>query len=1029
MKSSLIKCKKIIIDQIKTDNCAWLLIIMGLVVIVGWYLNNSYLVQIHPSFVPMQFNTALGFLLCGVMLNYISKNKNRPALILSLIVILLGVLTLCQYIFQVDFGIDELFMDHSILTKTSHAGRMAPNTALCFSLSGLSILLLMLLNNKHKNKVVVISGSLIFSLGMVALIGYISGIDTAYGWSNLTRMAFHTSIGFLIMGAGIVIFIWRNELKDNLVLPDWMHMVVLITALTVTVSLWQALHTTELRQIKIKTEQLSSHIKHYFNSSFDSQVSALKRLADRWEYNGKTPREIWEADALSYYEDYKIFQAIEWVDTSSHVRWVVPLEGNESIVDMDVFFGEERISALKNAKENDQITVSEIFKLKQTGEYGFLVYFPLFIDEGFDGYIAAVYSLEKLFNKLLIEQLEEGYQFYLKHGNEITYTSHTNNLDVNIKDVYEIDLYVKNKNWILYMIVPEQKTSVASGLILAIGVILSILLGFATWLVRKVFLDRKRLKEYADVLKSYTNEVHASKQELQGVLDSAVDAIISIDDKGIIATVNQACLEIFGYQEGELVGNNIKMLMPSPYHEGHDSYLKNYHETGDKKIIGIGREVIGRRKDGSEFPIELSVSENQTISGHTFTGILRDISERKEALRNLSIQKEYYESLIHNLNVPAFILNTSHKVIIWNKACEEMTGVLSEDVIGTSDHWRGFYNENRPLLADIVLDQSFEQIDDLYEIELENSFIEGGRHIQNWCPIPVKGTPLYLAIDAGPIFDKEGNLVAIVEVLKDITKLKQVQDALEKRQQELERSNTELQRFAYVASHDLQEPLRMVSSFTQLLADRYKDKLDEQANEFIDFAVDGAKRMQSLIQDLLLLSRVDRKEEPFEKCSGNKLYEYAVLNLQMSINETQTELECGELPDVYGDEIQLIQLFQNLIGNAVKYRDLNRTNLVKVYAKTCNEHWKFFIEDNGIGISSEFYEKVFQIFKRLHTKHDYSGTGIGLALCKKIIERHGGEIGVDSKPGEGSIFYFTLPKKNIFPDGKSNSEFDETNYV
>ncbi len=260
--------------------------------------------------------------------------------------------------------------------------------------------------------------------------------------------------------------------------------------------------------------------------------------------------------------------------------------------------------------------------------------------------------------------------------------------------------------------------------------------------------------------------------------------------------------------------------------------------------------------------------------------------------------------------------------------------------------------------------------------------------------------------------DEIGQMSRAAEVFrKKNDDTKQLLITLDEKKNALEQSNVELQRFAYVASHDLQEPLRMVSSFTQLLAKRYKDKLDEDANEYIEFAVDGAKRMQSLIQDLLLFSKVETMGGAFEETDSNDLFDYAVENLKISIDETNSKVTRDELPKVFGDETQLKQLFQNLLGNALKYHEPKRINTVHCSVKESDTHWMFSIEDTGIGIEKDYFEKIFVIFQRLHTKHEYAGTGIGLALCKKIIDRHGGDIWLESTYGQGSTFFFSIDKK------------------
>ena len=381
--------------------------------------------------------------------------------------------------------------------------------------------------------------------------------------------------------------------------------------------------------------------------------------------------------------------------------------------------------------------------------------------------------------------------------------------------------------------------------------------------------DITEFKASEEKLHEYNEKITTTNNFLKSILEYAVDGIITINEKGIINSVNPATEKIFAYSEEEMVGNNVKMLMPSPDQEKHDGYLQNYHDTKKKKIIGIGREVTGKRKDGSTFPMELSVSENKAGDSISFTGIVRDISERKE----------------------------------YEKSLQERTDAL-------------------------------------------------------------------------------------------------------------QRSNEELERFAYVASHDLQEPLRMVASYTNLIANRYKDKLDDDANEFINYAVDGAKRMQALINDLLAISRINTSDEELTLVDIDVLVEKILADLDYVIDEkNNVVISKDKLPEVKGQETLLYQLFQNLITNAAKYTDPTRKNTIHISATKEGAQWQFSIADTGIGIAPEFFEKIFIIFKRLHARDAYTGTGIGLALCKKIVEKHEGKIWLESVPGEGSTFIFTLPEK------------------
>jgi signal transduction histidine kinase len=237
------------------------------------------------------------------------------------------------------------------------------------------------------------------------------------------------------------------------------------------------------------------------------------------------------------------------------------------------------------------------------------------------------------------------------------------------------------------------------------------------------------------------------------------------------------------------------------------------------------------------------------------------------------------------------------------------------------------------------------------------------------------------------------------------------------RTRELQRSNEDLQQFAYAASHDLQEPLRMVSSFVQLISERYGDRIGKEGAEFVHFVVDGVQRMQELINDLLAYARLDRSGAPRDVVDCEKALGLALDNLRMALNDSGAEVTHGPLPEVRGDEIQIVQLLQNLVGNAVKFRRPDRPPKIRVEAARGPKEWTFSVQDNGIGMDPIYSEQIFRIFERLHGRETYPGTGIGLAICKKLVERHDGRIWVDAKRDEGCVFHFTLPLAETRRDG------------
>jgi PAS domain S-box-containing protein len=291
----------------------------------------------------------------------------------------------------------------------------------------------------------------------------------------------------------------------------------------------------------------------------------------------------------------------------------------------------------------------------------------------------------------------------------------------------------------------------------------------------------------------------------------------------------------------------------------------------------------------------------------------------------------------------------------------------------------------------------------------------GSYRDSQWRHIKKNGDVIDVDITAYPI-DFEGHRARMV-VVNDITdrriyekQLRQLNTDLAKHATELASSNSELERFAYIASHDLQEPLRMVSSFLQLLQKRYGGQLDKKADQYIHYAVDGAERMKALIMDLLEYSRVGTGKDGFGWIDTGIVLKEVGDIFREKIIDARARIDIGEMPRVWGDKVQLTQLFQNLLSNALKYHS-DQAPVIRIRAKEEPACWQFSIADNGIGIDPQFFDKIFIIFQRLHNKSDYSGTGIGLAICKKIVERHGGHVWVESAPGKGSTFYFTITKK------------------
>jgi PAS domain S-box-containing protein len=360
---------------------------------------------------------------------------------------------------------------------------------------------------------------------------------------------------------------------------------------------------------------------------------------------------------------------------------------------------------------------------------------------------------------------------------------------------------------------------------------------------------------------------------------------------------------------------------------------------------------------------------------------------------DLAHERDLLHTLMNNIPDQIYFKDRQSRFTRVNTASARALGVASPDeVVGRSDF--EFHPE----------DLSGEYYTDEQQLMASGEPVIGKLEAQR----TPGGEERWLSTTKVPIRDREGTVIGIAGISRDVTDRIEVEERLRKTAAELARSNEELQQFAYVASHDLQEPLRMVASYTQLLARRYRDRLDEDGIEFIDFAVDGATRMQNLIQDLLAYSRVGTRTNAFDTLALGEVVKRALSNLRIALEESGAEVTYDGLPTITGDSSQLVQLFQNLLGNALKFRG-SEAPRVQVSAERSGNEWIIRVRDNGIGIEPAYAERIFVIFQRLHAKDEYPGSGIGLAICKKIVSRHGGRIWVEPAPERGTVFSFTLP--------------------
>jgi PAS domain S-box-containing protein len=479
----------------------------------------------------------------------------------------------------------------------------------------------------------------------------------------------------------------------------------------------------------------------------------------------------------------------------------------------------------------------------------------------------------------------------------------------------------------------------------------------------------------------------------RGLLEAAPDAMVVVNPSGEIVLLNVQAEKQFGYSRDELVGQKVKNIILEGFAERLVADALRTTADALAQQIGTGIELIGRRKNGSDFPIEIMLSPLESAEGILVTAAIRDISVRKEAEKHLARMEGRYRGLLEAAPDAMVVVNPSGEIVLLNVQAEKQFGYSRDELVGQKV--KNIIPEG---FAERLVADALRSAEDALAQQIGTG-IELTARRKNGSNFPIE-------LMLSPLESAEG--VLVTAAIRDITTRKGAEANLLDKVEELNRSNEELGQFAYIASHDLQEPLRMVASYTQLLARRYKGKLDTDADEFIAFAVDGASRMQRLIQDLLAYSRVGTKGQDLLDVSSEGALQQALNNLRSAIEDSGALVTHDPLPAVLADDMQLIQLFQNLVGNAIKYQGPGVPKIHISVARNGANKWLFSVKDNGLGIDSQYFEKIFGMFQRLHKREEFAGTGIGLAICKKIVERHGGSISVQSQPGHGSTFQFAL---------------------
>lgn len=482
--------------------------------------------------------------------------------------------------------------------------------------------------------------------------------------------------------------------------------------------------------------------------------------------------------------------------------------------------------------------------------------------------------------------------------------------------------------------------------------------------------------------------LNASETKFRSIVETANEGVCLLNENLIITYVNNKLSEMSGFSIDELTGKSVF------------EFLKKRDRARLKKIVDkqTGNEefnlVLGR-KDGSTVTVlaKTSIIRNEQGKPAQYLGMLTDISSMVAIERDLKKTKKKLEIALDNGKIGTWEWDIRTNEVVWDRRMEEMFNLEPGTFGGAFSSFESYVHE-----------------EDLPHVKnaISESLYEGKPYAVVYRTRPVDGKSHYISSKALLMRSSKGNPICLSGVAFDITDMKEgAEKVLIKLNEELLRSNADLRQFAGVASHDLQEPLRMVSSYTQLLRQKYKDSLDQDALDYINYAVEGSKRMYEMINGLLAYSRVNIRETEFKSVDMNVVLKKVMDNLGLLIKNKNAVILSEKLPVVSADENQMVQLLQNIIENSLKF--CNTIPRVEISSSQEGNNFVISVKDNGIGIESQYFERIFRIFQKLHTREKFIGAGIGLAICRRIIERHSGKIRVKSEPGKGSTFIVTIP--------------------
>ena len=989
----------------------WIVAFMGGSVMLGWHLYQFRIIPPFPYFTTMPYNTALAFFLGGISCVVFKKGYRVSALGMGWSVALIGYLTLLEYILGFGFGIDQLFVDQSSVDTSPIPGRMAPNAAVCFSFIGTG--LIFVFNSwrfEMRQLLIRIFACLTVAFALIGFSAWLTGAASK-GWIDFTRLDGRPTIEFFTLSACVIVYAWTHCKTYDGALPPLLPLPTTVAVILATIFLWQALDGQERIQFRNVSLSKADHIKTTIETFINHQVSALEHMANRWEMRGSTPKSEWEMDAMSYIDIKSGLKVIEWADSSYHIRWVVPIEGNETAVDLNMLIDPKKGEALEKMRLQRASATSPIINLVQGGK-GFLVYVPLFPDDKFDGFIVGAFDIQSMFDGLITGSILEDYSIEVSENGHVVYErDETNKLDQHIEGV-SVDLIFYNNKWTLTLqprakLLAEHR-SVLPSFTLFFGIFLSIVVFFGVYFAQSSYLRSRELEKAM-------RDLNESKIQTEVLLHSMGEGVFGITKNKKVAFVNPAGEHMVGMKQEDVVGKPLKELFhltksdETPY-DLEDSAI--YKVFKDGRMHTVNNELFHRR-DGTSFNVEFTcgpLRRDDSIEGVVL--VFRDITNRIRAEAEIKETQRRLRAIIDNATSVIYVKDLEGKYLIANRQYLDLFHLEEKNIIGKSDFeifpqdfaQKFSFNDNDVIEKKAAL---------TYE---ESAPLDDGNHT-------------YISVKF-PLYDADDNIYATCGISTDITErkeqeirqlqfLKQIESSnhdLEIARQKAEEANVAKSAFLANMSHEIRTPLNGVIGMTSLLLNT---ELEPKQEKYVNRINLSGKVLLEIINDILDFSKIEAGELNLEEipCNVETLISEVEEMMQPKAEEKGLDLKVNyseKAPkNLVGDPTRIRQVITNLTSNAIKFTQEGSVSINVKCIKNKNERALMRVEviDTGIGIHQEKRIHIFEKFSQadVSTTRKFGGTGLGLAICKQLIEIMSGTIGCESIEGKGSTFWFEIP--------------------